>query len=129
MIYKFTIKPDLDFFDFGCDQTGDVSGEYIPLVEYQELQAENARLRETIHGALEIADNIDGAHHKQWIIDQMVRVLTNCPIVEKKALDYKGNPYSFRALGESDEYIEWIKDYQNGKDGPATYEWDTGIAP
>ncbi len=48
---------------------------------------------------------IDGAHHKSWVIDQMVRTL----------------------LG--DEYAAWVADYKRGEDGPDTYSWDEGIAP
>lgn len=50
---------------------------------------------------------IDGGHHKQWLIDQIVRVLLNS---EKK-------------------YVEWVKTYCEGADGANTYEWDEGIAP
>lgn len=60
-------------------------------------------LRLRIDEALDLAFNdaqIDGAHHKAWVIDQMVRALT------------------------SDDYEQWVADYE--KDG---YEWDTGIAP
>jgi len=46
--------------------------------------------------------SIDGAHHKQWVVDQMLRVL----------------------LG--DRYDEWLR-RQN--DDPNYGEWDTGIAP
>ena len=48
---------------------------------------------------------IDGAHHKNWVIDQAVRVLAG--------------PY----------YEELISAYKSGEDGPDTYEWDVGIAP
>jgi hypothetical protein len=47
---------------------------------------------------------IDGAHHKQWLLDQILRV----------ALD---------------NYGDWVGEYCDGEDGPNTYEWDTGIAP
>lgn len=47
----------------------------------------------------------DGAHHKAWVIDQMVRSLTG------------------------DGYAAFVKDYCKGEDGPETYEWDEGIAP
>lgn len=52
---------------------------------------------------------IDGSHHKTWVIDQMVRILTE---------DYGPGSYE-----------EWVKRYQDGEDGPNTYEWDEGIAP
>ena len=48
---------------------------------------------------------IDGAHHKQWVLDQIVRGLT----------------------GEN--YQKWVAEYQDGEDGPQTYIWDGGIAP
>ncbi len=48
---------------------------------------------------------IDGAHHKQWVLDQIVRALT-------------GNDYG-----------NWVVDFCRGEEGPNTYEWDEGIAP
>lgn len=48
---------------------------------------------------------IDGAHHKAWVIDQAVR-----------------------HLAES-YYDELIAAYKDGEDGPDTYGWDEGIAP
>jgi hypothetical protein len=48
---------------------------------------------------------IDGAHHKQWVLDQVVRALTG------------------------DKYPEWVAAQKAGEDGPNTYEWDEGIAP
>ncbi len=48
---------------------------------------------------------IDGSHHKQWLIDEIIRVITG------------------------DGYDQWVSAYNNGEDGPNTYEWDKGIAP
>lgn len=48
---------------------------------------------------------IDGAHHKQWVLDQVVRALT----------------------GEC--YDTWVAEAKDGEDGPNTYDWDEGIAP
>ena len=63
-----------------------------------------------IEKALELARqyaSIDGAHHKMWVIDQMVR-----------------------ALCESEAaYRRWIAEHNDGEDGPDTYSWDEGIAP
>jgi len=61
--------------------------------------------------ALEVAfryGQIDGDHHKAWVIDQMVRALT------------------------SDVYEDWITAYQGDYDAEEElyeYEWDEGIAP
>lgn len=61
-----------------------------------------------IIAALEIAHDYgqtDGAHHKTWVIDQMVRALMG------------------------DDYEAWAAAYMDGEDGPETYFWDEGIAP
>lgn len=58
--------------------------------------------------AIELAvryGGIDGAHHKAWVIDQMVRILAG------------------------DEYENVVRDAKAGEDGTETYEWDEGIAP
>lgn len=62
----------------------------------------------------------DGEHHKTWVIDQMVRALTGCPMVTRSATDAYGKPYSFEGQGESEEYLRFV----NELDG-----WDEGIAP
>lgn len=83
---------------------------------------------EIINTALKTAKlgGYDGAHHKMFAIDQMVRVLTGCPEVEGRAIDCRGKPYTYTKLGESPEYIQWIKDYCAGEDGLL---WDEGVAP
>ena len=64
---------------------------------------------EAIRKALELAwqyGQIDGDHHKTWVIDQMVRAL----------------------CGSDEEYNKWVEAYET-PDGQDYYEWDTGIAP
>jgi len=46
----------------------------------------------------------DGGHHKQWIIDQIAKIAV-------------------------DDYDKFVKEYEDGEDGPNTYEWDKGIPP
>ena len=64
--------------------------------------------------------NTDGAHHKDWVIDQMVRALHGCP--------FKGEPETGQ-YGVNESYLDWVARYQDGENGPETYEWSTGIAP
>lgn len=71
----------------------------------------------------------DGDHHKRWVIDQMVRALTGCPMVPARALDCRGRPYEFEEQGESDEYVRLVAEARAGDDGPETYTWDTGTPP
>jgi len=59
--------------------------------------------KEKIDKALEVILDywgIDGDHHKQWVIDQVVRLLT----------------------GEN--YDDWVSEYEKYDD-----DWDSGIAP
>ncbi len=89
-------------------------------------------LEDRVADALNFAQSYgqtDGAHHKMWVIDQMVRCLTGCPLEDRSAIDAYGKPYTFRALGESDEYRTFIAEHNAGDDGPDTYAWDEGIAP
>lgn len=61
-----------------------------------------------ISAALAIAradGQIDGAHHKAWVIDQMVRALTG------------------------GLYEEFVHNHNAGEDGPDTYRWNEGTAP
>jgi hypothetical protein len=50
---------------------------------------------------------IDGAHHKQWLLDRVVLILS----------------------GSGAKYDEWVAEFQDGDDGPQTYTWDRGVAP
>ena len=47
---------------------------------------------------------VEGAHHKQWLLDQIVHAL-------------------------ADDYDEWVAKWEDGEDGPETYKWDKGIVP
>lgn len=63
-----------------------------------------------IKKALEIAwsyGQIDGSHHKMWVIDQMVRAL----------------------CGSEKEYVKWIETYEEMLDDGNYYVWDKGVAP
>lgn len=67
----------------------------------------------------EICGQVEGDHHKAWVIDQMVRALCGCVKDDDDYNDsYKSNK----------EYMDWIENYCY-VDGEQEYEWDTGIAP
>ncbi len=59
----------------------------------------------------------------------MVRCLTGCPLVEKKAKDCNGKSYTYQTLGESQAYKELVAEACDGDDGPDSYEWDVGTPP
>jgi len=63
------------------------------------------KIDKAIDFAVEWGGSVDGAHHKDWCIDQMVRILAG------------------------DRYEEVVRAACKGEDGPDTYSWDCGIAP
>ena len=78
----------------------------------------------------------DGAHHKQWVLDQVARILNNAPVTVTEARwEDDENPennyseYRFH-VDTSDDYELWVKSYQGDFiDGEYEYEYDQGIAP
>lgn len=61
------------------------------------------RIAEALEVAFEFGGE-DGAHHKMWVIDQMVRALTG------------------------EDYSTWVATYEYVGD-EQEYEWEQGIAP
>lgn len=75
-----------------------------------DVQARKDAASRHVARALELAHqygSIDGAHHKMWVIDQMVRAL----------------------CGDAETYARWVAEAKAGEDGPDTYEWEEGYAP
>lgn len=73
--------------------------------------------------------SIDGAHHKQWVIDQALRIITKCPERLVENVDEQGRRYTYTVLGESRAYNDFVARYEAGDDGELSYEWDEGRAP
>lgn len=77
----------------------------------EQLEIANDRIKELEEERESVLDlifeygQIDGKHHKIWVIDQIVRILTK------------------------DKYNEWIKKYVYDEETGDTYSWDKGIAP
>lgn len=99
---------------------------------FGEVNPETLNESQRIETALDLAmqyGGIDGNHHKAWAIDQIVRVLTGCPVVQVDAVDVRGTQYTDSDLGESESYQRFVAEHNAGEDGADTYEWDIGIAP
>lgn len=71
----------------------------------------------------------DGAHHKDWVLDQVARILNGADITIKKAEWTDHEPEYRVTVGESEQYHEWVRELKDGEDGPDTYDYDEGIAP
>jgi hypothetical protein len=83
-------------------------------------------LQERIERALDFAvryGQIDGDHHKMWVIDQMVRALTGCPMVRRTENDCNGRRYTFDHQAEGEDYVALTAP------GEDEGEWDIGIPP
>lgn len=71
----------------------------------KKVTDEKRRANKALKKAFRFAQ-IDGDHHKMWVIDQMVRALTG--------KDYKA----------------WVKEYEGDpNDEENHYTWDTGTPP
>jgi hypothetical protein len=66
------------------------------------MKSPTARINDALNVIHRYA-GIDGAHHKQWVLDQVVHMLT----------------------GTEDKYKQWVENYNH----PDYEDWDTGIAP
>ena len=72
--------------------------------------------------------SIDGAHHKDWVMDQCMRIIKGTQVKIKVAKwdgeDGKLEEYRIGLEEPSDEYIKFVEEViESG------YEWEEGIAP
>jgi hypothetical protein len=80
---------------------------------------------------IECYGQIDGGHHKQWVLDQVARILKNTPITAKLAKWDDGQQQYRVSTGEpSAEYWAWRKEMAGDiVDGEPEYDYDEGIPP
>lgn len=73
---------------------------------------------------------IDGCHHKDWIIDQIARILMGTKVIMKIAKWEGGKEEERFTLDEPPaEYWKWVEEMKDGENGPDTYSYEFGIAP
>lgn len=78
---------------------------------------------------IESYGGIDGEHHKQWLIDQVARILNGAPVSVVEAR-WGGGHTEYRVnVGACDQYTTWVTEMKAGEDGPDTYDWDEGTPP
>lgn len=69
---------------------------------------------------------IDGDHHKLWVLDQVARILHGTPVTVKRATWQNGPvrevEYRFSTGTPSKKYLKWMESMQ--ADG-----YDVGVAP
>ena len=74
---------------------------------------------------------IDGGHHKLWVLDQVARILMGTPILLKLAKWDNGQcEYRYDTGKPSKAYLDWVEDMKGDiVDGEDEYGYDKGIAP
>jgi hypothetical protein len=75
---------------------------------------------------------IDGAHHKQWVLDQVARILNGAPVTVTERRWSNGHKELDAHVGTSAEYEDWVLEMQgeyDEEDEMYEYDYDTGIAP
>ncbi len=73
---------------------------------------------------IESYGQIDSAHHKAWVLDQVMRILQGTPVIVKEARWENGEKEYRVSLGEpSQQYKTWL----NTMNTESYY--DSGIAP
>jgi hypothetical protein len=75
---------------------------------------------------------IDGSHHKTWVLDQVARILKGTPVLVKEARWTDHKPELRIETGEpSAEYLAWVNDMRGkvDEDGEPEYWYAEGIAP
>lgn len=88
-------------------------------------------LRKRIEKALTLAYNgqCDGAHHKAWSIDQMVRALLGCELVTYDAMMLNGQGYIRQEQAPNEAYLKFVEEFEQPdlETGEKIYEWEQGI--
>ena len=73
---------------------------------------------------------IDGEHHKTWVLDQVARILMRTEVIIKLAKWEDGTQEYRLETGEpSDTYVEWVELMKDEVNGEYQYSYDEGIAP
>lgn len=84
--------------------------------------------------AMEFLSNygqIDGSHHKTWVLDQIARILNGTKVIVKLAKWEDGQKeYRCSTDKPSKKYRDWVKEMRViDRDGSLIYNYDKGIAP
>lgn len=102
-------------------------GEY--LGEEDVTSEYNFSKEELVRKFLERFKGIDGGHHKEWLLDQIARIINGSSVAIKKAKWEDGHTELRFRVGESEQYRDWVKKMKAGEDGPDTYFYEEGVAP
>lgn len=82
---------------------------------------------------IELYGWIDGSHHKDWLLDQVTRILNGTPVIIKLAAwDNGETEWRFTLDEPTTEYHQWVEKLR-GEYDPVNeeyeYEYSVGVAP
>lgn len=100
------------------------------VVEQKDTQYKEYKPQDWSMYFIERYGGIDGAHHKDWGLDQVCRILKGTAIEIKIAKWDNGQiEHRINTGNPSQEYLDWVFEMCEGEDGPNTYSYDEGISP
>lgn len=102
---------------------------FITDLNCDQITPTDERVEKALEYITRYGGGMNGPERKQWVLDQVVRALIGCPMVEKSALDVYRKPYTYDAQGESDAYLEWVRAAFGDEDNPDADNWDIGTPP
>lgn len=72
---------------------------------------------------------VDGSHHKAWVLDQVMRILKGGEIELTQASWSSGYKEWRFSVYESEDYKQWVNEMLDpDENGEPTYYYDNGIA-
>lgn len=71
---------------------------------------------------------IDGSHHKTWVLDQVARILNGAPVLIKEARWDNGQIEHRFDVGTSAAYEKWVQKMKYDEEGEE-YDYDEGTPP
>jgi len=100
------------------------------IIDIKESKFANFTQSDFVMLWIEHYGSIDGAHHKDWVLDQVSRILKGTKVIISLAKWKNGHEeYRFELDEPTIEYYKWVEEMKYGEDGPDTYEYEYGIAP
>lgn len=81
---------------------------------------------------VDVYGQIDGSHHKTWVLDQVAQILKGTEVKLSLAKWDNGTvEYRFRTSStKSEKYLDWRQEMLGELvDGEYEYDYDEGIAP
>lgn len=80
---------------------------------------------------IQLYGGIDGSYHKDWVLDQVARLLNGAPLVNLRLAKWSDGDSELRhSIGTNEAYDLWVSTCRGELiDGEYEYSYELGIAP